>query len=302
MAKTRRHLTSGSFDIFCHFAVTDLCLLSCQSYNVDIWAASYHAIADHSGEAFRWICSCKLAFTVVNQQSEPADRRLNSFLAIVFAVSGALGAFSVLQKTVNAIWGFHSSEQGRAAFIKEKTLPFVHILIMGAIVIAWTAIANMLFGMIGSALELALGNFTYYFIGGIQIVLSFVLGYFLFALVFKELPEAKVEWGDIKYTASFTAIIFSIVNIFFGLYLRFSTGLTVELTTVILYLWIYSINLLILYGAQLSKEYTQAFGSHHNKPPVLKWPPRPKVETVEITAEVQIKMQPQKDQTQAERG
>jgi|WetSurMetagenome_2_1015567.scaffolds.fasta_scaffold17729_3 membrane protein len=240
-----------------------------------------------------------LSQLLTNSQN-PLTGGFNSFLAIVFAVSGALGAFSVLQKTVNAIWGFHSLERGRAAFIKEKTLPFAHLVVMGAIVIAWTAIANVLFGMIDSTVESVLGTFTYYLIGGIQIVLSFVLGYFLFALVFKELPEAKVEWGDIKYTAFFTAIIFSIVNVFFGLYLRFSTGLTVELTTVILFLWIYSINLLILYGAQLSKEYTQAFGSHHNKPPVLKWPPRPKVETVEITAEVQIKMQPQKNQSQTE--
>jgi membrane protein len=232
----------------------------------------------------------------------PLTGDFNSFLAIVFAVSGALGAFSVLQKTVNTIWGVQAIERGRVAFIKEKTLPFLHIVILGAIVILWTAIAYVLFGLIGSALESVLGIFTFYLIGGLQIALSFGLGYFLFAVLFKELPETKVEWKDTKYAALFTAAIFTIINVFFGLYLRFSTLLTLEITTVILFLWIYTINLLILFGVQFSKEYTQAFGSHHNKPPVLKWPPHPKVERVEMTVEVQIKMQPQKDQSQTEQN
>jgi membrane protein len=249
---------------------------------------------------FAGSAAANLLLQLLTNSQNPLTGGFNSFLAIVFAVSGALGAFSVLQKTVNTIWGIRSLERGRAAFIKEKTLPFVHIIIIGAIVIVWTAIANVLFGMIGSALESVLGVFTYYLIEGIQIILSFGLGYFLFALIFKELPEAKVEWGDVKIAAFFTAVIFIIINVFFGLYLRISTGLTLELTTVILFLWIYSINLLILYGAQLSKEYTQAFGSHHNKPPLLEWPPRHKVERIEMTAEVQIKMQPQEGQSQTE--
>jgi uncharacterized BrkB/YihY/UPF0761 family membrane protein len=60
----------------------------------------------------------------------------------------------------------------------------------------------------------------------------------------------------------------------------------------VLLLWIYLVNLFILFGAQFSKVYAQAFGSHHNKPPVFKWPPRPPVEHLEIITEVKVKLEP----------
>jgi hypothetical protein len=54
------------------------------------------------------------------------------------------------------------------------------------------------------------------------------------------------------------------------------------------------INLFILFGAQFSKVYAQAFGSYKNKPPVLKWSSRPTVDRVEMKAEIGINVQPEK--------
>ena len=119
----------------------------------------------------------------------------------------------------------------------------------------------------------------------------------LFAIIFRELPETKVEWRDVWIAAMLTAGIFTALNYLFGLYLSTVTVTTLAGTAgslIVLLLWIYFVNLFVLFGAQFSKVYAQAFGSHHNRPPVLKWPPRPKIDRVEMTAEVSVKVENKK--------
>jgi membrane protein len=234
-----------------------------------------------------------LSELLLNAQS-PLTGGLESFLAVVFALAGLLGAFSVLQKSIDTIWEIRAEARGRTAFIKEKVLPFILIIVIGAIVVSWTAVSTVLFGAVVFFLNPVLGVFTPYLIWILEVVLSFGLGTMLFAIIFKELPETKVEWRDVWPAALLTAAIFTALNYFFGLYLSLVQVTTLAGTAgslIVLFLWIYLVNLFILFGAQFSKVYAQAFGSHHNKPPVLKWPPRPKVDRVEVKAEVSIKVQ-----------
>jgi membrane protein len=176
-------------------------------------------------------------------------------------------------------------------------LPFLLIIVIGALVVGWTALSTLLYSAVVFALNPVLGGFTGYLVWFLEIVLSFGLGTLLFAIIFRELPETKVEWGDVKIAALLTAAIFTVLNYAFGLYIG-----SVQITTlagtagslIILFLWIYLVNLFVLFGAQFSKVYAQNFGSHHNKPPILKWPPRPKVDHIEVKAEVSVKVENKK--------
>jgi|YelNatPaOPRAMG01_1025707.scaffolds.fasta_scaffold28010_4 membrane protein len=241
-----------------------------------------------------------LSELLLNAQS-PLTGGLGSFLAVVFAFAGLLGAFSVLQKSIDTVWEIQAEARGRTAFIKEKTLPFMLIIAIGAIVVGWTAISTVLFGAVVFFLNPVLGIFTPYLIRILEIVLSFGLGTLLFAIIFMELPETKIEWRDVWPASILTAGIFTALNYFFGLYLSLVQVTTLAGTAgslIVLFLWIYIVNLFILFGAQFSKVYAQAFGSHHNKLPVLKWPPRPKLDRVEVKAEVSIKVSKQKSARQ----
>ena len=238
-----------------------------------------------------------LLYEVLLDAQSPLTGAVESFFAIVFALLGALGAFSVLQQSVDVIWEIQAKERGRAAFIKEKVLPFFLVLVIGIIVVGWTAASTVLFDAVVYALDPFLGGFTPYLIWLLQILLSFGLGTLLFAIVFKELPETKVEWRDVWLAALLTAAVFTVLNYFFGLYLSLVQVTTLAGTAgslIVLFLWIYLVNLFVLFGAQFSKVYAQAFGSHHNRPAVLKWPPRPKVDRVEVKAEVSVKVENKK--------
>jgi membrane protein len=234
-----------------------------------------------------------LSEVLLNAQS-PLTGIVGSFFAIIFTILGTLGAFSVLQKSMDIIWEVRVEERGRFAYIKEKLLPFGLIIVVGSIVVGWTAVSTVLFGAVVYALEPLLGGFTPYLLWLLEIILSFGLGTLLFAIVFKELPETKIAWGDVWVAALLTAGIFTGLNYFFGLYLSAVQVTTLAGTAgalIVLLLWIYLVNLFVLFGAQFSRVYAQTFGSHHNRPAVLKWPPRPKIDRVEVTAEVRVKVE-----------
>lgn len=234
-----------------------------------------------------------LSELLLNAQS-PLTSAFGSIIAIAFALSGAFGAFSVLQKSMDVIWEIKAAERGRAAFVKEKVLPFALILGLGVLVVAWTEFSTVLFGAVVLVFNTLLGSLAGLVLRVLEVALSLALGTLLFAIVFKMLPETTVEWRDVWLAALLTGAVFTILNYLFGIYLslvQVSTLAGTAGTLMVLFLWIYLTNLFILFGAQLSKVYAQTYGSHKGEPkPLPKKPPKPAVERVEMKAELDIKV------------
>jgi membrane protein len=201
-----------------------------------------------------------LLYELLSNAKSPLTSFFDSLIAVGFAFLGAIGALSVLQKSMDIIWEEKPKERGRAAFIKEKVLPFALIIVIGIIVIAVNALSTVLFNSIVFALQPVLGSFGPFLLKFLQIILSFSLGTLLFAIIFKMLPETTVEWQDVWLAALLTSLVFTILNYFFGLYLSLVKVSTLEGTAgslIVLFLWIYLTSLFILFGAQFSKVYTK---------------------------------------------
>jgi|WetSurMetagenome_2_1015567.scaffolds.fasta_scaffold07137_7 membrane protein len=235
---------------------------------------------------------------LLSNARSPLTSFFESFIAVSFAVLGAIGALSVLQKSMDIIWELKQpKERGKAGFIKEKVLPFGLIVIIGVIVVASNAVSTVFFGTIVFMLQPVIGPFAPFLFKLLQIILSLSLGTILFAIIFKMLPETTVQWRDVWLASLLTAIVFTILNYFFGLYLSLVKISTLEGTAgslIVLLLWLYLTNLFILFGAQFSKVYAQTHGSQKNTKPMLKWPPRPTVDKIEVIAEVQVKVKEEK--------
>jgi membrane protein len=234
-----------------------------------------------------------LAELLTNAQS-PLTSIFGSLFSIVFAVSGAVGAFSVLQKSVNIIWEINP-KRGMAALVKDKLVPFAAIIGLGFLVVVWTGFSTVLFGAAVFLLTPLLGGLTGMFLWVMDIVLSFVLGTLLFAVIFKLLPETDIQWRDVWYAAAITGLVFTLLNSFFGVYLSLFQVTTLAGTAgslMVLFLWIYVTNLFILFGAQFSKVYAQTFGSYKNKPLTPKKREVEPIEKVEMAAELTVKVIP----------
>jgi membrane protein len=201
---------------------------------------------------------------LITNAGSPFTSIWTAIVVVGFSIGGAIGAFSVLRDTMNCIWEVRVPE-GRPLWkrIRQTIGPFVLVSVLGLIVIVWTAIASSLFSLI--RLYSVNGTLTVIAIAIAQVVLSFGVATLLLALIYKMIPEAKVHWVDVGVASIVTGTAFTVTNYIFGTYIQTFTVTTVigtGGTLVIILLWIFVLNQIVLFGAELSKVYATNVGEH----------------------------------------
>jgi membrane protein len=185
----------------------------------------------------------------------------SSFTTVVFSLAGAIGAFYVLRETMDDIWKVTVPRQkGLINSIKQAIGPFLLISTLGLFVIAWVEFATVLFHLI---------HLTSIMFVLVEILSTFAASTLLFAVIYKQLPQLKVKWKDVLLSAPLTGLVFTIINYLIGLYVQ-----TFIVTTliggagalIVILLWIFILNQIILFGAELSKVYATTHGSHSKRP------------------------------------
>jgi len=94
------------------------------------------------------------------------------------------------------------------------------------------------------------------------------LSLILFALTYKLIPDTKVHWRDIALASVVAGVASTATNYIIGTYVE-----TFQVTTIvgaagsllIILLWIFIINEIMLFGAQLSKVYATTFSGEHTR-------------------------------------
>jgi membrane protein len=206
-------------------------------------------------------------------QSDAFASTLSSAISVVFAVAGAIGAFAVLQDTLNAIWEVKLlKRQSFKNRLRERLIPFLSVSSMGVIVVAWTGLTNVLFISLSSVLQPAIGSQASLVLGAFQIFLSFVLTTLLFSIVYKQLPDTKIEWRDVLLAAVVTSLVATALDYLFGIYIHSFPATSLAGTAgavIVLMLWIFVTDEFILFGAQFSKVYAETHGSRSPKRNVI---------------------------------
>jgi len=99
--------------------------------------------------------------------------------------------------------------------------------------------------------------------GGAGVVLSFLLVGILFALIFKVLPDVRIDWRHIWIGAFATAFLFEGGKFALAFYLgRQSTSSSFGAAgaVVLLLLWVYYASGILFFGAEFTKAYALADG------------------------------------------
>jgi membrane protein len=187
-----------------------------------------------------------------------------AIVIVGFSVGGAIGAFSVLRDTMDCIWEVRFPK-GRPLWrrIRQKIGPFILVSVLGLIVIAWTGISSSLSSLI--TLYSVSGILTVMAVTVAQIVLTFVVATLLLAIIYKMIPSARVHWQDVKVAAVVTGIAFTVTNYIFGTYIQVFTVTTLigaAGALLIILLWIFVLNQIVLFGAEVSKVYATNVGEH----------------------------------------
>jgi membrane protein len=191
----------------------------------------------------------------------------SGILATVLGLStlllGASGVFGELRDTLNFIWGAPSEEGfGIWNTIRYRFFSFAMVVGIGFLMMVSLAV---------SALIQAMGDYVGRFISlpapmleMINFVITFVVTAFLFALIYRIVPDVKISWGDVAIGSVATAALFSLGKFLIGLYLgKASVGSAYGAagSLVVLLVWVYYSAQIFLYGAEFTRVYARDRGS-----------------------------------------
>jgi membrane protein len=199
---------------------------------------------------------------MVKSVAKPGQGLTATLVGFATLLIGAGGVFGQLKDALNSIWEVKSiNGSGLMGFIRERLLSFGMVLVIGflllASLLATTAIAGL-----SHILEawFALPSFVW---SALNFFVSFGLSTTLFALIYKVLPDAKIEWRSVWIGAAVTALLFELGKFGLSYYLgRESTASSFGAagSIVLLLLWVYYASCILFFGAEFTQVYARAAG------------------------------------------
>jgi membrane protein len=184
-------------------------------------------------------------------------------ISIVILLIGATSIFGEAQDSINKIWGLRvKTKRIWWKLILTRLLSFSLILSICFIMIA-SLILNVIVASFGDFLDRYIRNFNVYFIEITDALLSFLVSTFLFSLVFKILPDAKIRWKDVLFGGFITALFFTLGRLAIGFYLgksNFTTLYGAAGSIVIVMVWVYYSSVILYLGAEFTKVHANLYG------------------------------------------
>ena len=201
---------------------------------------------------------------LLSSSTSPFSSVWTAVTVVGFSLGGAIGAFAVLRDTMDVIWEVRPPKtRSLSARLSQRIGPFVLVSALGLIVIAWTGLTTSVFSAI--TLYSMSETLTLISVTITQIALSFGLSSLLLAITYKLIPQVKVHWKDVILPAVVTSIAFIVTNYVIGIYIQIFTVTTVigaAGSLLIILLWIFILNQIVLFGAEVSKVFASTFGPH----------------------------------------
>ena len=190
--------------------------------------------------------------------SNRTEGTLATTIGVVVLLFGASGVFLQLQETMNIIWKAKPPKiNGILNWIRLRFLSFAMVVAIGFL---------LLVSLLITAAISAAGKYLQGGIPGweglwhlINLWVSFGVVTLLFAVIYKVLPDTRVEWGDVWLGAVATALLFSLGKFAIGLYLgktSVASSYGAAGSLAIILIWVYYSAQITFLGAEFAQAYS----------------------------------------------
>jgi len=185
--------------------------------------------------------------------------------SIVTLIIGATGLFIEIQDSLNTIWKLKAKpKKSWLKFLQNRLLSSSLIVSLGFLLMV-SLVINGAVDALQDLLMRYFSSFTVVIVTILNFSITFVIIAFLFGIIFKFLPDAKIKWKDVKMGALFTAVLFIIGRFLIGLYITKSgTASTYGAagSIIVILVWIYYAAAILYLGAEFTQVYSEMYGSH----------------------------------------
>jgi membrane protein len=186
-----------------------------------------------------------------------------TILGTVTLLIGASAVFGHLKDAINTVWEIEPKPtRGKLAFLRKYFFSLMVLLGTGFLLLVSLAVSTLL---------TALGDtLNQYLPGGeglwaaVDVLFSLAIITFLFALLYKYIPDATVAWKDALVGGLVTSFLFNVGEYLIGFYLgRTDVGSAFGAagSLVVLLVWVYYSSMIFFFGAEFTKAFATSYGS-----------------------------------------
>ena len=176
---------------------------------------------------------------------------------------GVTTVFAEIQDSINTIWRVKAKpKRGWLKVIKDRLLSSSLIVGLGFLLLVSFSINGVL-NALSNFLRGYFPDVTVILFNVLNLLISFVVISFLFAIIFKVLPDVKMTWKDVKVGAFFTACLFMLGQYIIGLYIKnvgTSSAYGAAGSIIVILLWVYYSAAIVYFGAEFTRVYADFVG------------------------------------------
>lgn len=181
---------------------------------------------------------------------------------IVLLIS-ATSIFAEIQDSLNMIWGVKPKPKSSLIkYLQNRLLSFSIIIGLGFLAVVSLTLSALIDGLSDKILHRYPG-INAVLLHGCNLVLTIGVIGLIFAITFKVLPDARVEWREVAVGALVTAVLFVLGKLGISLYISRSHVNTYYGTAgalIVVLLWVYYSSVILYFGAEFTKAYALADG------------------------------------------
>lgn len=198
----------------------------------------------------------------IESASEKSSGILASIIGLLTLVVTASGVFGEMQTALNVIWKAESKATTVSRLIRARAASLGLVATLGFLLMVSLVVSTLLTAF-GDYLDtiLPFGTVILTVLNGI---VSLTLISFLFGVIYKILPDRRLEWRDVVMGAIVTGILFTIGKSLISWYIGSSavaSSFGAAGALIVLLLWVYYSAQIFLLGAEFTKVYANRHGS-----------------------------------------
>ena len=201
---------------------------------------------------------------LLSSASKPAQGVLSTVIGVVVLIIGATSVFGELQDALDRIWRVPAKDKpsGLWGLLRSRLLSFgmilgiAFLLMVSLVVSAGVAVLGKWWGGAFGEWEIVAQALTFLF--------GFVVTTGGFAMIYKLMPRAAVQWRDVWIGALVTSFLFSLGRFLISLYVG-ETGIASSFgaagSLILVFVWVYYSAQIFFLGAEFTWVYAKSLGS-----------------------------------------
>lgn len=202
--------------------------------------------------------------SIIGNAEKSDSSTLATIVSIGVSVFGATTIFAEIQGSLNTIWGIKAvPKKSWLNYIRTRLLSFSIILVFAFILLITFAISSVI-SALSDKFMASYPDVAEYIVKIVGLLLNLGVTTFIFALIFKILPDAKIRLRDVLVGAVVTTLLFLVGQWGISLYIGIANVGTVygaAAFMAILVTWIYYSAIIIYIGAEFTEAWANKMGS-----------------------------------------